>query len=67
MIYVDGTKCESLPIVRCRPPTSKWSMDLLREREEEELEAGGCGQGELEAPYEEEEDYGFPEDIEVPF
>ena len=65
MIYVDGTKCDSLPIVRHRPLTSKWSMDLLREREEAELETGGCGLGDKEPPYEEEEDYGFPEDIEV--
>ncbi|PWA56114.1 hypothetical protein CTI12_AA428850 [Artemisia annua] len=51
MIYVDGTKCEALPMV-------------LREREEEEIDAGGLGRGEMEPPYAESEDMGFPEDLE---
>lgn len=65
MIYVDGIKCPSLPMVRKRPPTSAWSMEVLREREEKEIEAGGFGLGEVEPPYEDEEDFGFPEDLEV--
>ena len=65
MIYVDGTKCEALPMLRKRPPTITWSMEVLREREEEEIDAGGLGRGEIETAYMEEDDMGFPEDLDV--
>ncbi|PWA85416.1 hypothetical protein CTI12_AA149160 [Artemisia annua] len=64
MIYVDCTKCNALPMVQKRPSTTTWSREVLREREEEEIEAGGFGLGEKEPAYEEEEDIGFPEDLE---
>ena len=40
-------------------------MEVLREREEVEIDTCSFDLGEKEPSYEEEEDYGFPEDIEV--
>ncbi|GKB88737.1 hypothetical protein Tco_0961009, partial [Tanacetum coccineum] len=41
MLYVDGTVCNEFNVGRKRPPTSFWTMELLKEREYEEINAGG--------------------------
>ncbi|GJU41276.1 hypothetical protein Tco_1194233 [Tanacetum coccineum] len=64
MIYVDGVQCKSLPMARRRPPTSAWSAEVLKERETEEIASGGFGLGEKEGPFVEEDENGFPDDLE---
>ncbi|GKE35806.1 hypothetical protein Tco_1455128 [Tanacetum coccineum] len=56
MTYVDESKCISFNVVRKRPPTSVWTSELLREREDEELNSRGFGFGEIEGPFVEQED-----------
>nr|GEZ33267.1 hypothetical protein [Tanacetum cinerariifolium] len=46
----------------CKPPTSFWTAELLKEREYEEIKAGGFGNGELQGPFVEEEGDPMPED-----
>nr|GEW78715.1 ribonuclease H-like domain-containing protein [Tanacetum cinerariifolium] len=41
MLYVDGTVCNEFNVGRKRPPTSFWTMELLKEREYEEINSGG--------------------------
>ncbi|GKC21705.1 hypothetical protein Tco_1023855 [Tanacetum coccineum] len=62
MMYVDGTVCNELNVGRKRPPTSFWTTELLKERECEEIKAGGFGNGELQGPFVEEEGDPMPED-----
>ncbi|GKC55050.1 hypothetical protein Tco_1077795, partial [Tanacetum coccineum] len=62
MMYVDGTVCNELNVGRKRPPTSFWTAELLKEREYEEIKAGGFGNGELQGPFVEEEGDPMPED-----
>ncbi|GKG54359.1 hypothetical protein Tco_0557882, partial [Tanacetum coccineum] len=59
MAYVDGSKCNSFNVVRKRPPT-----ELLKEKEDEELNSGGFGFGEIEGPFVEQEDP-MPDNIEA--
>lgn len=66
MLYVDGTVCNEFNVGRKRPPTSLWTMELLREREDEEILAGGIGKGELQGPFVAEEEP-MPEDKVVSF
>ncbi|GJU02284.1 hypothetical protein Tco_1112622 [Tanacetum coccineum] len=61
MLYVDGTVCNEFNVGRKRPPTSFWTMELLKEREYEEINAGGIGKGALQGPFVEEDDP-MPED-----
>ncbi|GKB02912.1 hypothetical protein Tco_0831001 [Tanacetum coccineum] len=63
MAYVDGSKCSSFNVVRKRPPTLVWTSELLREREDEELNSGGFGFGEIEGLFVEQEDP-IPNNIE---
>nr|GEX02466.1 major facilitator superfamily domain, general substrate transporter [Tanacetum cinerariifolium] len=63
MAYVDGSKCSSFNVVRKRPPTLVWTSELLREREDEELNSGGFRFGEIEGPFVEQEDP-MPDNIE---
>nr|GFA93898.1 C2 calcium-dependent membrane targeting [Tanacetum cinerariifolium] len=63
MAYVDGSKCSSFNVIRKRPPTLVWTSELLREREDEELNSGGFGFGEIEGPFVEQEDP-MPNNIE---
>ncbi|GKD58014.1 hypothetical protein Tco_1295523, partial [Tanacetum coccineum] len=56
MTYVDGSKCNSVTVVRKRPPTLVWTSELLSEREVEELNSGGFGFGEIEGLFVEQED-----------
>nr|GEX85173.1 C2 calcium-dependent membrane targeting [Tanacetum cinerariifolium] len=63
MAYVDGSKCSSFNVIRKRPPTLVWTSELLREREDEELNSGGFGFGEIEGPFVEQEDP-MPDNIE---
>nr|GEY06334.1 hypothetical protein [Tanacetum cinerariifolium] len=63
MIYVDGVKCKSLQMVRKRPPTSVWTAEILKEREEEEITSGGIGLGEKEYEFMEEDENGVPKDL----
>ncbi|GKA36949.1 hypothetical protein Tco_0723514 [Tanacetum coccineum] len=62
MMYVDGTVCNELNVGRKIPPTSFWTAELLKEREYEEIKAGGFGNGELQGPFVEEEGDPMPED-----
>nr|GEY37255.1 C2 calcium-dependent membrane targeting [Tanacetum cinerariifolium] len=61
MLYVDGTVCNEFNVGQKRPPTSFWTMELLKEREYEEINARGIGKGELQGPFVEEDDP-MPED-----
>ncbi|GKC57052.1 hypothetical protein Tco_1084650, partial [Tanacetum coccineum] len=61
MLYVDGTVCNEFNVGRKRPPTSFWTIKLLKEREYEEINAGGIGKGELQGRFVEEDDP-MPED-----
>nr|GEZ80627.1 major facilitator superfamily domain, general substrate transporter [Tanacetum cinerariifolium] len=63
MTYVDGSKCSSFNVIRKRPPTLVWTSELLREREDEELNFGGFRFGEIEGPFVEQEDP-MPDNIE---
>nr|GFC32110.1 major facilitator superfamily domain, general substrate transporter [Tanacetum cinerariifolium] len=63
MAYVDGSKCSSFNVIRKRPPTVVWTSELLREREDEELNSGGFGFGEIKGPLIEQEDP-MPDNIE---
>nr|GEW48536.1 hypothetical protein [Tanacetum cinerariifolium] len=63
MAYVDGSKCSSFNVIHKRPPTLVWTSELLREREDEELNSGGFGFGEIEGPFVEQEDP-IPDNIE---
>nr|GEY51702.1 hypothetical protein [Tanacetum cinerariifolium] len=63
MAYVDGSKCSSFNVIRKRPPTLVWTSELLREREDEELNSGGFGFGEIEGSFVEQEDP-MPDNIE---
>ncbi|GJX18521.1 C2 calcium-dependent membrane-targeting protein [Tanacetum coccineum] len=65
MLYVDGTVCNAFNVGRKRPPTSFWTIELLKEREYEEINAGGIGKGALQGPFVEEDDP-MPEDEDVP-
>nr|GFA52251.1 C2 calcium-dependent membrane targeting [Tanacetum cinerariifolium] len=47
-----------------RPPTVVWTSKLLREREDEELNSGGFGFGEIEGSFVEQEDP-MPDNIET--
>nr|GEY19129.1 hypothetical protein [Tanacetum cinerariifolium] len=62
MLYVDGTVCNEFNVGQKRPPTSFWTMELLKEREHEEINSGGIGKGELQGLFVEEEDDQMPED-----
>nr|GFA36468.1 major facilitator superfamily domain, general substrate transporter [Tanacetum cinerariifolium] len=64
MAYVDGSKCSSVNVIRKRPPTVVWTSELLREREDEELNSGGFGFGEIEGPFVEQEDP-MPDNVET--
>nr|GEY29712.1 C2 calcium-dependent membrane targeting [Tanacetum cinerariifolium] len=61
MLYVYGTVCNEFNVGQKRPPTSFWTMKLLKEREHEEINARGIGKGELQGPFV-EEDGPMPED-----
>ncbi|GKC13002.1 C2 calcium-dependent membrane-targeting protein [Tanacetum coccineum] len=63
MTYVDGSKCNSVTVVRKRPPTLVWTSELLSKREVEELNSGGFGFGEIEGLFVEQEDP-MPDSIE---
>nr|GFA73630.1 C2 calcium-dependent membrane targeting [Tanacetum cinerariifolium] len=63
MAYVDGSKCSSFNVICKRPPTLVWTSELLREREDDELNSGGFGFGEIEGPFVEQEDP-MPDNIE---
>ncbi|GKC67254.1 hypothetical protein Tco_1099852, partial [Tanacetum coccineum] len=65
MIYVDGVQFKSLQMVRKRPPMSAWSAEILKEMENEEIASGGFGLGDKEFPFLEEDENGFPKDLEV--
>lgn len=65
LCYVDGTKCNTFSVGRKRPPTSVWTMELLSERENAEVLAGGLGLGETEGHFVEEEEDPAPENVEV--
>nr|GEZ08975.1 C2 calcium-dependent membrane targeting [Tanacetum cinerariifolium] len=56
MLYVDGTVCNEFNVGQKRPPTSFWTMELLKEREYEEINARGIGKGELQGPFVDEDD-----------
>lgn len=43
LFYVDSTRCINFPTLRIRPAAIGWTMELLRQREEAEVEAGGIG------------------------
>nr|GEX42620.1 C2 calcium-dependent membrane targeting [Tanacetum cinerariifolium] len=64
MLYVDGTVCNEFNVGRKRPPTSFWTMELLKEKEYEEINAGGIGKGELQGPFVKEDDP-MPEDEDI--
>ncbi|GJV84838.1 hypothetical protein Tco_1524736 [Tanacetum coccineum] len=64
MCYVDCTKCNDNIVCRRRPPTKVWTVELLSEREAEELSCGGFGYGELEEDFVEEEGDLIPNNIE---
>ncbi|GKA03837.1 hypothetical protein Tco_0676618 [Tanacetum coccineum] len=49
---------------RKRPPTTFSTTELLKERELEEIKAGGLGKGELQGPYIEEEVDPMPDNEE---
>nr|GEY36845.1 C2 calcium-dependent membrane targeting [Tanacetum cinerariifolium] len=66
MAYVDGSKCSCFNVVRKRPPTLVWTSELIREREDEELNSGGFGFGEIECLFVEQEDH-MPDNIEETF
>ncbi|GJY40008.1 C2 calcium-dependent membrane-targeting protein [Tanacetum coccineum] len=61
ILYVDGTVCNAFNVGRKRPPTSFWTIELLKEREYEEINARGIGKGALQGPFVEEDDP-MPED-----
>nr|GEX39610.1 C2 calcium-dependent membrane targeting [Tanacetum cinerariifolium] len=63
MAYVNGSKCSSFNVIRKRPPTLGWTSELLREREDEKLNYGGFGFGEIEGLFVEQEDP-MPDNIE---
>ncbi|GJU63068.1 C2 calcium-dependent membrane-targeting protein [Tanacetum coccineum] len=63
MLYVDGTVCNDFRIGRKRPPTTIWTLELLKERELAEIKSGGLGKAELAGPYVEEDDP-MPENLE---
>nr|GEV04491.1 hypothetical protein [Tanacetum cinerariifolium] len=63
MAYVDGSKCSSVNVIHKRPRTEVWTSELLKEREDEELNSGGFGFGEIEGPFVEQEDP-MPDNIE---
>ncbi|GKB96871.1 hypothetical protein Tco_0983008 [Tanacetum coccineum] len=56
--------CNSFNVVRKRPPTLVWTSELLREREEEELNSGGFGLSEIKGPFVKQEDP-MPDNIEL--
>nr|GFA64395.1 hypothetical protein [Tanacetum cinerariifolium] len=56
MAYVDGSKCSSFNVIHNRPPTLVWTSELLREREDEELNSGGFGFGEIEGLFVKQKD-----------
>ncbi|GJW41279.1 hypothetical protein Tco_0067124, partial [Tanacetum coccineum] len=64
MIYVDGVQFKSLQMVRKRPPMSAWSAEILKEIENEEIASGGFGLGDKEFPFLEEDENGYPKDLE---
>nr|GFA53407.1 hypothetical protein [Tanacetum cinerariifolium] len=64
MAYVDGSKCSSFNVIRKRPPTLIWTSELLRERDDEELNSGGFGFGEIKGPFVEQKDP-MPDNIET--
>ncbi|GJZ87705.1 hypothetical protein Tco_0659315 [Tanacetum coccineum] len=64
MAYVDGSKCNSFNVVRKRPPTLVWTSELLKEREDEELNSRGFRFGEIEGLFVEQEDP-MPDNIEA--
>ncbi|GKC72837.1 hypothetical protein Tco_1118720, partial [Tanacetum coccineum] len=63
MAYVDESKCNSFNVVRKRPPTLVWTSELLREREDEELNSEGFGFGEIKGLFVDQEDP-MPDNIE---
>ena len=65
MAYVDGTVCDQFNVPRVKPPLRFWTYELLKERETEEIDAGGLGMSELQGPYIEEDIDPIPEDEEV--
>lgn len=65
MAYVDATVCDGFNVPRVRPPIKFWTIELLRERELQEIANGGIGMGELHGPYIEEDIDTMPDDEEV--
>ncbi|KAI3732599.1 hypothetical protein L1987_63805 [Smallanthus sonchifolius] len=51
LIYLVGTKCPIMKKESSTPPIKMWNMAYMRVREEEELQSGGFGQGELVSKY----------------
>ncbi|GKB02673.1 hypothetical protein Tco_0830762 [Tanacetum coccineum] len=64
MCYVDGIKCDYNIVFRRRPPTKAWTLELLSEREAEELCCEGFRHGELEEDFVGEEGDPIPNNIE---
>nr|GEZ77265.1 hypothetical protein [Tanacetum cinerariifolium] len=56
-------KCSSFNVLRKRQPTLVWTSELLREREDKELNYGGFGFGEIEGLFVEQEGP-MPDNIE---
>lgn len=52
LIYVDGTSCDTMNVVRHRPAIRSWSCDSLKRRENLEIADGGFGLGDLLPAYE---------------
>lgn len=52
LLYLDATKCKKVTVVRQRPAIKCWSMELMRQREFAEIDAGGFGLGDFEDPFE---------------
>ncbi|KAJ9553673.1 hypothetical protein OSB04_017718 [Centaurea solstitialis] len=51
LLYLDTTKCKKVTVVRQRPAVKCWSMELMRQREFAEIDAGGFGLGDFEDPW----------------
>lgn len=53
--YVDSVRCDGFFVKRRRPAILGWTFDLLKRREEAEVELGGFGRGDFFPPYEVDE------------
>nr|GEY42391.1 hypothetical protein [Tanacetum cinerariifolium] len=59
-----GTVCNDFKIERKRPPTTRWTSELLKKRELAKIKSEGLRKGELAGPYVEEEDDPMPDNLE---